>query len=375
MDERQEAWERLHRLAGTAPAAPGAAWAGADEPPPRTRHLAPVRALAADPVPVEAAHVAAPTTPAWSPVTAPAEVRDGGPRGPRDAAEADRDGPRPAGEGRRDDAEGTGAGAAAGDPHRAGVRWRDVALDAAVTTYTAAHGHPLDHPPLAGPAARRWAVTPRVAAAAVTVLVLLAAVVAGRTLLAAPPMVVPAASGSTGSAEGPAPPSGAGAEPAPAADPVPSPRPEATGAPDVVVHVVGQVVAPGLVHLPAGSRVADAVAAAGGATAEADVSGLNLARVLVDGEQVLVPRPGEAAPVPAAPAPPDGGTSPAGPLDLNTADLAALDALPGVGPVLAQRILDWRAEHGRFSTVDELAEVSGIGPRVLDGLRDLVRVG
>jgi len=131
---------------------------------------------------------------------------------------------------------------------------------------------------------------------------------------------------------------------------------------EVVVHVVGQVRRPGVVHLPPGSRVTDALDAVGGATPEADLAAVNLARVLADGEQVVVPGPHAAE----ASGPDE--------LDLNSADAAALDALPGIGPVLAARIVAWRTEHGRFSSVEELAEVSGIGPALLDGLRDLVRV-
>ncbi|MEO6791883.1 MAG: ComEA family DNA-binding protein [Ornithinibacter sp.] len=149
-----------------------------------------------------------------------------------------------------------------------------------------------------------------------------------------------------------------------------------------MVHVVGQVRSPGVLRLPAGSRVSDAVAAAGGATARAELSGINLARLLLDGEQVRVPAPGEEVPEPAAPAGGGGagvgggGASAAtgGVVSLNTADLAGLDTLPGVGPVLAQRILDWRVEHGRFTTVDELSEVSGIGEKLLARLRPLVSV-
>lgn len=154
----------------------------------------------------------------------------------------------------------------------------------------------------------------------------------------------------------------------------------------LVVHVVGQVGAPGVVRLPAGARVADAVEAAGGLTEDADVTRVNLARLVVDGEQVVVPRPGEELPPPApgaaAGGPGDGGT-PGGsgaiggaeqPVDLNTATAEQLDTLPGVGPVLSGRILDWRAEHGRFSRVEELLEVPGIGPTLLERLRPLVRV-
>jgi competence protein ComEA len=159
----------------------------------------------------------------------------------------------------------------------------------------------------------------------------------------------------------------------------------------VVVHVAGEVRRPGVQTLPAGSRVVDAVAAAGGALPRADLDGLNLARPLTDGEQVLVPRPTQrasgavsapadpadaasaGAPGPAGPAPPSGPT-PSTPVNLNTADLAALDALPGIGPVLADRIVAWRTEFGPFVAVEELLEVSGIGPSVLADLRPLVTV-
>ncbi len=151
----------------------------------------------------------------------------------------------------------------------------------------------------------------------------------------------------------------------------------AVGASGVVVHVVGKVRRPGLQRLPPGSRVADALEAAGGATKGADLARVNLARVLVDGEQVVVPAPGDPDP-PGAPASGSGGGSGGtgstggGLVPINTADLAGLDTLPGVGPVLAQRILDWRAEHGRFTTVDELGEVSGIGEKLMERLRPLV---
>lgn len=150
----------------------------------------------------------------------------------------------------------------------------------------------------------------------------------------------------------------------------------------VVVDVVGKVRRPGLVRLPAGSRVADAIAAAGGATDRAALPRINLARPLSDGEQVVVPDADDPLPAPApAPAGPGGpggpsgtGTAAAGPLDLNAATAADLDGLPGVGPVIAGRIVAWRAEHQRFTRVDELAEVAGIGNRMLERLRPLVRV-
>jgi competence protein ComEA len=142
----------------------------------------------------------------------------------------------------------------------------------------------------------------------------------------------------------------------------------------VVVDVVGAVRRPGLYRLAQGDRVADAVARAGGATRKADLALVNLAALVSDGEQVVVPRRG--APVAAAGAPGGAasGTSgiPTGPVHLNSATIEQLDALPGVGPVTAQKIIAYRQTHGAFTSVDELDAVSGIGPARLDQLRDLV---
>lgn len=141
----------------------------------------------------------------------------------------------------------------------------------------------------------------------------------------------------------------------------------------LVVDVVGPVRNPGVVRLPPGSRVIDALAAAGGLKPGAGRGGLNLAAVLTDGQQVVVGGPG---PPPAAmdTSGPANGTQPSGLVDLNTATLAQLDALPGVGPVLAQRILDWRTANGRFTAITQLAEIGGIGERKMADLRALVRV-
>jgi competence protein ComEA len=144
-----------------------------------------------------------------------------------------------------------------------------------------------------------------------------------------------------------------------------------TATTELVVDVVGAVTAPGVVRLPPGSRVVDAITAAGGATADAQVSALNLARVLVDGEQIAVPRPGE-QPTSAGTAT-DEGADADQTVDLNTADVAGLDALPGIGPVLAERIATHR-EDRPFASVDELADVAGIGPTLLERLRDRVHV-
>jgi comEA protein len=164
---------------------------------------------------------------------------------------------------------------------------------------------------------------------------------------------------------------------APTTDPAPSsdtPAPAGTEA-AVVVSVVGQVGSPGLVTLPAGARVADALAAAGGLLPGADPAAVNAAAVLGDGQQIAVGVPGAAAPAGGAPgAPVPGAGSAAGPLDLNSATAADLDALPGIGPVLAQRIVDHRSTNGPFTSVDQLDDVSGIGPAVLADLADRLRV-
>jgi competence protein ComEA len=154
---------------------------------------------------------------------------------------------------------------------------------------------------------------------------------------------------------------------------VPSSAGPSGSAASIVVAVTGRVRHPGVVTVPAGARVIDAVKAAGGAVPGADLATLNLARKLADGELVAVGVPGPAAGgAPATGDAPAGGTT--SPVDLNTATLADLDTLPGVGPVLAQRILDWRTAHGQFATVDQLADVPGIGDSRMAQLRDLVRV-
>lgn len=141
----------------------------------------------------------------------------------------------------------------------------------------------------------------------------------------------------------------------------------------VVVDVAGKVRRPGIAVLDAGSRVVDALDAAGGARRGVDLSGLNLARVLVDGEQILVGEPEPTGLAAAAQQPVPG--SPGGPLvNLNTATQAELEALPEVGPVTAQAIMAWREEHGGFTAVDELLEVDGIGDATLQQLAPHVTV-
>jgi competence protein ComEA len=150
-----------------------------------------------------------------------------------------------------------------------------------------------------------------------------------------------------------------------------APGPGETGAPPastaIYVHILGEVSRPGLYELREGDRAVDAVAAAGGFTPTADAGGLNLARFVSDGEQIVVPAVGAVAPT--AP-----GMASDGRVNLNTADAATLDTLPGVGPATAAKILAWRERNGRFASIDDLLDVGGIGEAKLDALRDLVTV-
>ena len=136
----------------------------------------------------------------------------------------------------------------------------------------------------------------------------------------------------------------------------------------IYIHILGAVARPGLYLLTDGDRALDVVAAAGGFTATADQSGLNLARLLVDGEQILVPEIGE---VPTA-----GGAAGAqtagGKVNINTADETALETLPRVGPAMAKRIIDWRTKNGRFTAVEDLMSVTGVGEKTFDQLKELV---
>ncbi len=303
-----------------------------------------------------------------------------GPPAPRETARSDDEAPAATVDGEAD-------GEADGEVDRL----RRRAAQTAASAYTAAHGHPTAHSgfgDLAEEGGRRWALRPRTA---ITALVVVLLVAVGVAVLRAPaggvePMArvdAPAAAAAAGDG------AQAGSDASPAAaggaaadgegEAAPGPGTAAAGTPDgVVVHVVGQVAAPGLVTVATDARVADALDAAGGATPDADLAALNLARAVTDGEQIHVPRPGEvfAAPPPASPGAPSTGGGGAGGavVDLNAADAAALDTLPGIGPVLAERIVAWRDENGPFTAVDELGEVSGIGPAVLEDVRDLVRV-
>jgi competence protein ComEA len=155
--------------------------------------------------------------------------------------------------------------------------------------------------------------------------------------------------------------------------------------PPLVLHVTGAVVQPGVYSLPDGSRVADALQAAGGLLPESDAEPLNLAAVVQDGERIWVPwkletkipdQPGDGGGLApesnlTSPSPPD----PAFPVNINNATQIELESLPGVGPVIAERIIAYRQEHGPFTKIDELQQVPGIGPATFEKLKDLITVG
>lgn len=216
----------------------------------------------------------------------------------------------------------------------------------------------------------RW-VPGRAAALAMVVLAVLAVIGAGCWVWAARPHRIP--TGVAGAAVLSAPVVSPGGS---LLSPLAPPSGSTGAAPVLVVDVVGKVRRPGVYRLPSGARVNDAVAAAGGVLTGVDPVSVNLARKLSDGEQVVVGLPA-AAPLTGPPAA-AGGTAAgpaAGPVDLNSATTAQLDALPGVGPVLAQRIVDWRSQHGRFGSVDQLRSVSGIGDAKFRDLAPLVVAG
>jgi len=160
--------------------------------------------------------------------------------------------------------------------------------------------------------------------------------------------------------------------------PTPSPTPEPRSSPTLAalrVYISGAVKEPDVYLLPSGSIVKDALAAAGGPTDEADLDRVNLAMELCDQQQVHVPRRGETAPVAAPPGDAGpGGTSAGGPININTATVEQLDALPGVGPAIAGRIVDYREAYGAFSTIEEIMNVKGIGPATFEEIKERITV-
>ena len=232
---------------------------------------------------------------------------------------------------------------------------------------------------------RRLAIAPRAAVVAGSVLLVLAVVLALRAVLtstAAGGESAPAAAGTTAAAR----PSAAVSTAGPRAGTATAPGGPSAGAGSVVVHVTGAVIRPGVVTLGEGSRVNDAIGAAGGVSPDADTQQLNLARVLTDGEQIRVPRIGEVlpdpVPQPGGAATPGAGTAPgkpgagsaSGTVNINTASASDLEKLPGIGPALAQRIVEYRDSHGPFASVDALTDVPGIGKAKLEALREQATV-
>jgi competence protein ComEA len=154
--------------------------------------------------------------------------------------------------------------------------------------------------------------------------------------------------------------------------PVSVAAPKPAAAKLLVIDVAGEVRRPGLYRLRLGSRIDDAITAAGGPTSKAELDTVNLAAPIADGEQVVVPGRGAAGAAAAVTSPSGAGSSPTAPLDLNTATLEQLESLPGIGPVTAQKILDYRQAHGAFHAVSELQGVPGIGPAHMTQLKGLV---
>ena len=149
--------------------------------------------------------------------------------------------------------------------------------------------------------------------------------------------------------------------------------PTASARPVLVIHVVGAVRRPGVYRLAEGARAADAVSRAGGPTTNANLEAIDLAALIADGQQVAVPRRDDAGASPAPASPPGAGLAARmGPVHLNTATVEQLDALPGLGPATAQKIVDYRRKHGFFRSVDELDAIPGIGLAKIDQLRKLV---
>lgn len=243
------------------------------------------------------------------------------------------------------------------------------------------------------PRGQRWAITPRTLVIATLILLTVASLIGARLITRVPGQVIPLSSlempkGATGSGEEE--PGGQGRDSDPAGPIAGTGEQHQLAEPGsqtvvvqesvLLVHVVGQVQHPGIVELAPGARVVDAVHEAGGATSEANLAAINLARAVSDGEQIVIPAEGETV------APQTGGLAQTadtgqpgtvgtdGLVDINLADAAAFETLPGIGPVLAQRIVEHRSANGPFTSVDQLRAVSGIGPAIMARIEDRVRL-
>jgi competence protein ComEA len=212
----------------------------------------------------------------------------------------------------------------------------------------------------------RWTLTPR-HVAVISLVLLIGLLWAGCSVLRSRPHQVPDQQPPTTLTTG-SPVAAPSTQASPGSSPTSTP-------PAIIVHVAGKVRKPGLIRTHAGARVADALTAAGGPLPGTDLTTLNLARPLTDGEQILVgvPATTQSNALPPGTTQPGAPTSPTQ-VDLNTATLAQLETLPGVGPVLAQRILDYRTQNGPFTTIDQLQEVPGVGQKKFDSLKPHVRI-
>ena len=267
------------------------------------------------------------------------------------------------------------------------------AMSAVATGYAAAHGHPLEHDGFvsAHRVRRRWALGMRAGLILIVLIGIVAGVIAVKSTTGSKPVpLAPELPGQDYLDAGDLEPSAR--QPQPQANPEDAPQTLATtdgtapmqsdASTHVVVHVAGQVAAPGVVTLVQGTRVSDAVTAAGGLTDQANPGAINLARVIQDGEQIYVPALGEEPPAqtgggPATPQSLTGdGAEPQGDpvVNINTATQTQLETLPGIGPALAGRIIAWREAHGGFAAPSDLMSVTGIGPAVMGNVQDLITV-